>query len=190
MSRLSDRLKSMNPFSQAPPQQGAYQQNPYQEEQHQQEEGYLPDQQDYNSPLVQEYYRNQIEAQEQMKKEMKLAEATNPHQLYTDIVTNPSPPKQYEMKIMGRPIDVNALEQYLIFKISPRTITTLMRYNDAKSIEEIKGYGRRPPVRASKGIGLLLLVGIGALLMMAVGYLFLNGTIPNMMRGMMGGFMP
>ena len=91
---------------------------------------------------------------------------------------------------MGRPIDVNSLEQYLIFKISPRTITTLMRYNDAKSIEEIKGYTKRFTGKGRRtGLGMIILLAIGAIGMILVGYLFLNGTIPNMMRGMFGGFM-
>lgn len=171
MSRLLDRLRQGN-------------QQPQQTD-----DQYLPDDKSYSSELAREYEKNQKRAQQEYKKQLRMAEATNPHKLYTDMVTKPSPPKQYQMTIMGRPIDVNALEQYLIFKISPKTITTLMRYNDSKSIEEIRGYARRPQIKASKGIGLLILIGIVAMLMIGVGYLFLNGTIPAMMRGMFGGFM-
>jgi len=182
MSRLTDRLRRYSPTDSLP--------QPHDEHQIQKDgQGeYLPDSEAYQNMLAKEYEKNQKLAQEEYNKQQKMAEATNPHQLYTDIVTNPSPPDQYKMRIMGRPIDVNSLEQYLIFKISPRTITTLMRYNDAKSIEEIKGYTRGPNIKASKGLGLLILIIIGAFMMIAVGYLFLNGTIPNLLRGIMGGF--
>ena len=151
------------------------------------EEQYGPDNQEFRDELVKQYDTLQRETQKDYNRQVKAIEATNPHTLYTNVVAKPSPKGYHEIRIMGRPVDVNALEQYLVFKISPRTITTLMRYNDSKTIEESRGYAKRPQMRAGKGLGLILLIAIGAMLMIGVGYLFLNGTIPAMMQGLMGG---
>jgi hypothetical protein len=65
-----------------------------------------------------------------------------------------------------------------------------MRYNDAKSIEEIKGYTKRFTGKGKKsGLGMIILICIGVAGVIVVGYLFLNGTIPNFLRSMFGGFM-
>jgi len=151
------------------------------------EEQYGPDSQEFKNELVRQYDDLQRETEKDYNKQVKAIDATNPHTLYTNVVANPTPKGYHEIRIMGRPIDVNALEQYLVFKISPRTITTLMRYNDSKSIEEARGYSKRPQMRAGKGLGLILLISIGAMIMIGIGYLFMNGTIPDMMHGIMGG---
>jgi len=169
LSRLSDRLRNIRGSDSSE---------------------YLPDNVNFQSELSSEYDTNQNIAQNIYNTQSSAPDITNPHLMYQDIVANPSPRGSYPIRIMGRPIDVNSLEQYLIFKISPRTITTLMRYNDAKSIEEIKGYTKRFTGKGRKsGLGMIILISIGAIGVILVGYLFLNGTIPNFLRTMFGGMM-
>ena len=181
MSRLDDRLRIIE-AAQNQQRMQAMAQNENQQ--------YIPDTQAFVPELSREYDYNQRVAQDNYQAQSDASDITNPHKMYKEIIKNPSPRGSYPIRVMGRPIDVNALEQYLIFKISPRTITTLMRYNDAKSIEEIKGYTKRFTGKGRKsGLGMILLISIGAIGMILVGYLFLNGTIPNLLQSFMGGMM-
>jgi len=131
------------------------------------------------------YDKRQKQAQKEYEKEIKAIEATNPHNLYKDVVTNPSPKGTYQMRIMGRPIDLSALESYLIFKISPRTVTTLMRYNDSKTIQEVGGYSRRKPISLGKNFFMIIIIII---IIMVVGMFFLfgGGNLAQIFRGLFG----
>jgi len=139
------------------------------------------------SPLVSEYNVTQNIAQQELEKEQKAIEKTNPHSLYTDIVTKPSPKNAYPMRIMGRPLNLQALEDYVIFKVSPRTIVTSMRYNDVRTTEDTLNYSKRPLGRHGRKKGfpwfliimIIIMVGVGAFL------LFGGGDISGMMQGFM-----
>lgn len=151
-----------------------------------QEEEYLPDSGQYSPKLAEQYDRTQMQAQEDYDKDRKALDATNPHTLYTDIIANPSPKGLLPITIMGRPIDVNMLENYVVFKISPRTVTTLMRYNDSKTTEELKGYSKRKPIRMNFKVLIMVIVFI--VIMLVVGYLFLSGGMTSVLGGLLGGF--
>lgn len=149
------------------------------------EEQYIPDEPTYQSPAVHEYDTVQRQAMDEYKKEVDAIEKTNPHTLYKDIITNPSTKGKYEMNLIGRPVDVNALENYLIFKISPRTITTLMRYNDSKTFEEVRGYTKRKHVKFDFKI-LFTIIMLIIMIVVGVMFFFGSGNVTELFTGMFG----
>jgi len=203
MSRLLDRLSKvkklpnsqydsneypsnydLNAQAQNPEYQEQYQEQPPQQYQQEYQQPQQPMQ-----PLAQEYDRIQAKALE-YDKEISAIEKTNPHTLFREVVTNPMPKGVYPMTIMGRPVDFRMLESYLVYKISPKSITTLMRFNHAKTLEEVKGYSKRPPMRAGKGFTIILLL-VGAVIMLLLGFFILTNqeAIGGFLKGMFGGLM-
>jgi len=136
------------------------------------------------SPLAQEYDKLQEKAQNRHKEEIKLLEKNNPNTLHKEIVSNPSHKGRYPITIMGRPIDMSKLENYLVYKISPRTITTLIRYGDARAIEDIKGYSKKRPIRFKGGIIWIIL---GAIVILILGYILMSTDVTAFFSGMFGG---
>ena len=104
----------------------------------------------------------------------------NPHKLFRDIIRRPSPKGAYQMTIMGRPIDLSMLENYMVFKISPKTITTLMRYNDAKTLSEL-GFAKRKPLKINWGLLLTIFIIIIVVAMLLI---VTKGDITGFFKGM------
>ena len=190
MGRLDDRLKKNRPFPLTPPEgyENYYESPQYQNEISSTQDQTLQDQaQETQNALVQQYNETQRRAME-YDKEIATIEKTNPHTLYKDVVTKPSDKGAYPMTIMGRPVDLSALENYLVFKISPKTITTMMRFNNSKTMEDIKGYSKRPPMKMKGGI-LLIIIGAAALLIVGMIILMYGGELGTMLGDMFGGMM-
>lgn len=112
-------------------------------------------------------------------------EAMNPHTIYKDVITNPIPKGVYKLRLFGRPVDLAKLEHYLIHKVSPKTVTTLMRYNDSRTIEEVKGYSKRPNLKIKGGI-IWIILGAAALLIIGVVFMSTGGNMTEIMQGMFG----
>ena len=129
--------------------------------------------------IVEEYDEQTEKRDDEVKETIEADSKINPHKLFRDIVRRPTPKGAYEMMIMGRPIDLSALENYMVFKISPKTITTLMRYNDAKTLSEM-GFAKRKPLKINWGwiIILAIILGVGVIM------LLYGGDIINMFRGL------
>lgn len=144
-------------------------------------------QQAYRSELVREYDTVQREAQVQAEKDRKAMELTNIHAKYVDVVANRSPKGKYSMTLVGRPIDLFKLEDYLIFTMSPRTNITLMRYNEVKAWEDAQGYGRHSIVKKKRGIGGLLFMIVIIIIMLVLGIVFLMYG-PQIMQSFTGMF--
>gem|GEM_PF-3981476 len=147
-------------------------------------------QQQYRSELVREYDETQQAARAYEEKEIRARSETNPHEKYVDVVSERSPKGKFGMTLVGRPIDVFKLEDYLIFNISPLTNITLMRYNEVKAWEEAQGYGRRGMgFKKKKGGGFLIMMIIIIVIMLVLGIVFLmyGPQILGMMTGMFGG---
>lgn len=146
--------------------------------------------QEYRSELVKEYDEVQQQARVHEAKEQRAREAINAHEKYVDVVSNRSPKGKFPMTLVGRPIDVFKLEDYLIFNISPLTNITLMRYNEVKAWEDAQGYGRRSIVKKRKSSGYLIFMIIIIIIMIAVGAIFLiyGPQIMGMFTGMFGGY--
>jgi len=123
------------------------------------------------SVVAMEFDERQRRAIEEYERERKAYEETNPHKLKSEIISNPAPPHSHEMLIMGRPVDVNMLERYLVFDVSPKSNITMMRYSDAKTAYDMFGFMKRKPVKFNKTLIWLLL---GAGIALVVGILFLT----------------
>ncbi|MHA1865404.1 MAG: hypothetical protein ACTSWZ_02765 [Candidatus Heimdallarchaeaceae archaeon] len=117
---------------------------------------------------------------EEVKETIEATSKINPHKLFRDIIRNPSPKGTYQMTIMGRPIDLSALENYMVFKISPKTITTLMRYNDAKTLAEL-GFGKRTRIRINWGLIMILIIIVAVVGLLLV---VTKGDIAGFFRGL------
>ena len=136
-----------------------------------------------NSPQeyadLEEYYRNlqQQRMQLQMQKRQQMQQMSetdytsehgdtkNPNIVAAEIESRPAPKGMMWMNIGGRPIDLHELEDYLVWKTSPFVMKTLMRYHNAKTMEDIKNYsrGRGTTVNARFFVMLLLCIGIAIL---------------------------
>jgi hypothetical protein len=108
-------------------------------------------------------------------KEQKAIEATNPHHLFMDIVTNPLPKGVFQMVLMGRPIDLRKLEKYVVFGMSPKSTVTTLRYNEVKAYEDAQGYGRQGTIsRGKKGsFGKILIIIAICAVVLIIGLLML-----------------
>jgi len=58
-----------------------------------------------------------------------------------DIRKYPTPKNTFATIIGGRPVDLHSMEDYLL-KISPYGLKTILRYHNARTIEEIKNYAK------------------------------------------------
>ena len=134
------------------------------------------------SSLAQEYDEYQRRAEE-YQKELRAIESTNPHSLYKDIVTKPSPKGKFPVTITGRPLDLAKLENYLVYRISPRAVTTLMRYNDSLVRAETLGFSKRRPIKTKSGI---IWIIIGAAIILILGYFLMTQNISGVFQGMFG----
>lgn len=133
--------------------------------------------------MVREYDEAQQEARLTEEKEYKARQETNPHEKYVDVVAGRSPKGKFPMTLVGRPIDVFKLEDYLIFNISPLTNITLMRYNEVKAWEDAQGYGRKSIVKKRKSGGFLIMMIVIIIIMMVIGVVFLMYG-PQIMHGL------
>jgi hypothetical protein len=122
-----------------------------------------------------QYDQTQRQASIEEDKELAAIEATNPHNLFMDVVTNPCPKGYHKMILMGRPIDLRKLEKYVVFGMSPKSTVTTLRYNEVKAYEDAQGYGRQGTVtRGKKGsMGkMILIIGL-CVVGLVIGLLFL-----------------
>lgn len=126
--------------------------------------------------LVSQYNQTQRRGQQAEDIEQKAIEATNPHHLFMDIVTNPLPKGVFQMTLMGRPVDLRKLEKYVVFGMSPKSTVTTLRYNEVKAYEDAQGYGRQMSIsRGKKGsIGKVLLIVVICVVLLMLGLLMLT----------------
>lgn len=99
--------------------------------------------------------------------------------LASKIEKNPTSKGVLELKIGGRPIDLHALEDYMVWKINPYNMKTLMRYHNAKTMEEIKSYSRR---RSGRGMPLRTIMLIMLLIGLATVGLIMIMFMPQIMQ--------
>jgi len=110
----------------------------------------------------------------------------NPHTLYQDIQTNPTPQGILEETVgRGHTLDFSALEKYQIYVNTPRKMRNYMRYQKAMTIEDIKGFSKRPKVKFSWTLILIIAGAMGAL---ALGFIVLSN--PEALTNFMDGIIP
>jgi hypothetical protein len=89
----------------------------------------------------------------------------NPLSILDEIKKRPSPKGAKVIMIGGRPLDLHTIEDYVV-RVSPYHLRTILRYHNARTIEEIKNYSQRFGGKGMKGstlILILLAVGMGIL---------------------------
>lgn len=100
----------------------------------------------------------------ELESERKAQEETNPHKMYTDIIAKPTLKGVFPITVMGRPVDLSKLENYVVFKMSPKSTVTTLRYNEVRSYEDVQGYGRKMFARkggkSAGGVILLIMIAI------------------------------
>jgi len=96
------------------------------------EEEYAPE--EYYDEKEEEYEK-QIEDDEEEKSYDDV-----PIKLARQIKRKPTPKGYFRTVLFGIPVDLHALENYIV-RTSPFAIKTLMRYDNSRIIEEIKQYG-------------------------------------------------
>ena len=87
---------------------------------------------------VQEQYEEQ-QTTEHFSQSSPKEDNTSPLAILEEIKNWPAPKGAYPTIIGGRPVDLHELEDYLL-KISPHNIKTVMRYHNARVIEEMRRY--------------------------------------------------
>jgi hypothetical protein len=88
-----------------------------------------------------------------------------PIQRAISIKKDPTPKGYFETVIGGVPVDLHSLEEYIV-SVSPFSIQTIMKYNEAEMIEDIKNYSKgtgRKPFDMKTIFLILLVVGMGIL---------------------------
>jgi len=157
------------------------------EEQRQYEEEIIRQQQQYE-----EYLRQQQQQHQPQPKEEPEEDEDDEYESYKDIPIKkaidikrtPTPKGYFPTVISGIPVDLHALEEYIV-KTSPFSIKTLLRYDSARNIEEIKNYSTRTTgkKKADAKFFLLLMLAV-CLLVGGVVVIFFMPELIAMFKGM------
>ena len=167
---LRDRIKSMEEQAWLP----AKEQQPQQQEQVELTPGY----DGYSQSENPAEYNPSDHLSEQSADRSPLA-------VLEDIKHNPAPKGAFATIIGGRPVDLHILEDYLL-KTSPYALKTVMRYHNARTIEELRRYGNRKGTGINMKTVMLILVAVGMAVLGIIAIFFLP-QIMNSMKGMFGG---
>lgn len=135
-----------------------------------------------------EYYEEPQEEYYEEPVEQEVRSYVNPYQqpqyveegplsILDEIKALPTPKGTYKTMISGVPVDLHALESY-IPKISPYGLKTLMRYHNARTIEEIRGYTR---FGSGKKLNMSTIIIIMVMIGMAILGICIIFFLPNIM---------
>jgi hypothetical protein len=103
--------------------------------------------------------------------------AESPLSILDEIKRKPTPKGVFAQRIGGRPVDLHVLEDY-ITKISPFALKTLLRYHNAKTMEEIKSYSQGKTIGISGGTIILILAAVG-MAILGIAMIFFMPDIMN-----------
>lgn len=153
LAALEEQMRQQEQQQQLAQQQGI-QQNPQRTVPRRQyySEKLNPSRRDYN--YEDEYYDDEEEEDEDQ----------SPLSIVREVQKHPAPKGTHETIIGGVPVDLHILEDYLV-KTSPFALKTVMRYHNARNMEEIKNYssGGKVKFNSKMLIGILLAVGVAVL---------------------------
>jgi len=173
MDRYRNRNAMQNeeelPYYQ-PEQPGQYEQYPYEEEYYEQEpyQQYQPQQPQYHPS--------------ELSPSVEPPSNKSPLSILDEIKNAPTPKGAHKTIIGGVPVDLHALEDYII-RISPYNIKTLMRYHNARTLEEIKGYSKFGGFKMNTKSIILIIAAI-AMALLGIFFIFF---MPKIMAGLQGG---
>jgi len=106
----------------------------------------------------------------------------NPYYLHKEIIRYPVPKGCEVIELCGRPIDFAELQDYVVHKLSPKQMTAHIKFARSKTIEEIKGYAKRPNIRLGGKLIWILILAFGILV---GGYIILNTDFTSFFQGLM-----
>jgi len=100
----------------------------------------------------------------------------------TNIEDNPMPPGICEVMIGGRPIDLHMFEDYMVWRISPYQMRTVLRYRTARIMEEIKNYSSSPKAKFGSNIFILIIIA-AIFLIVGIAILMFMPQLTEMFKG-------
>jgi len=106
----------------------------------------------------------------------------SPLAIVNEIKENPSQKGTFSTHIGGVPVDLHILEDYLV-KTSPFALKTVMRYHNARNMEEIKNYSRGPNVKMNSKMLIMIVICIA----FAILGVFMIMFMPKIMAMFQGG---
>jgi len=109
-------------------------------------------------------------------------EEYSPLSIIEEIKKDPTPKGECEIVISGVPVDVHALEDYVV-RISPYALKTILRYHHARDVEEMKGYSRRSSFKMNGKTIILILLAVGMAMLGIIMMVFM----PQIMEMFQGG---
>jgi len=116
-------------------------------------------------------------------------EQKSPLSVLEEIRKYPTPKNTFATVIGGRPVDLHAMEDYLL-KISPYGLKTILRYHNARTIEEIKNYAKLGGGgKLNSKFWILIIFFIGLAVLGVIILLFLP-DIMNMLSGSADAMVP
>ena len=106
----------------------------------------------------------------------------SPLSIIKEIKENPSQKGTFKTMIGGVPVDLHVLEDYIV-RTSPFALKTVMRYHNARNMEEIKNYSRGPNLKMNSKTIIWIILAIG----MAMLGIFMMMFMPQIMEMFQGG---
>jgi len=147
------------------------------------EEYYEEPQEEYYEEPAEQEVRQHINPYRQQQPQGPQYVEEGPLSILDEIKALPTPKGTYKTMISGIPVDLHALESY-IPKISPYGLKTLMRYHNARTIEEIRGYTK---FGSGKKLNMSTLIIIIVMIGMALLGIFMLMFMPQILEMLQGG---
>ena len=137
---------------------------------------------------VKKVEKESVKEDEKKLESMETMYEEQPRKTAKEILKNPSKKGKLKMLIGGRPIDLHALEKFVLFKTDQRTTPTILRYNNAYAALDKAAFKRGGGIGFKKINWTMIIVLI---LIASAGILFLlfGPQIMEALGGMMGGIM-
>ena len=138
------------------------------------------DEEEYYEEEIQQPHpmpRKQVVYQEQQVDDGGFGDTRDATKIAKEIEANPTPPGILPIRIAGRPIDLHMFEDYMVWKISPFQLRTVLRYRNARVMEEMKNYSSSP-IGKMKGSTILLIMFA---IMMLIGGVMILLFMPDIM---------
>jgi len=152
------------------------------EEQQRAYEEYMRQQQIMNERMQRAQQEKELEEEEEIEDEYETYKDV-PIKRAIDIQRKPTPKGYFPTVISGIPVDLHSLEEYIV-KTSPFAIKTLLRYDNARNIEDIKNYSTKTSGRKKMDSKFFILLFLGIAL--AIGGIMVMFFMPELIAMFQG----
>ena len=132
---------------------------------------------------LRQYHKQQVQQKQKKVEPQPKGLRRTPLSILDEIKDNPTPKGTFPVVIQGIPVDLHALEDYML-KISPYDMKTLQRFEKARLIEDIKNYGRfGTSAKLNMRTIFIILVAIGMAVLGIVFIMFMPKTLAFFQQG-------